>query len=184
MKPTITKDNIFDYVSSFDIKGNKALEDAAEGRKKIDNTYGYGFEFYLGDEDFITKPELDSDNKLVVRIDLTSWKGLVGGAKHYYGTIKVVVKNHCDKSGKLAFGYLGGVEKDKEFDDIFLQIQRPVTDEELATANDPHSDWYHYVKGMNTQRFDSREDIVDTAMAIIEYLFDTDKCSIKIRSNV
>lgn len=43
MKPTITKDNIFEYVSSFDIKGNKALEDAAEGRKKIDNTYGYGF---------------------------------------------------------------------------------------------------------------------------------------------
>lgn len=180
MKPTITKDNIFDYVPSFDIKGNKSLESAAEGRKKIDNTYGYGFEFYLGDEDYITRPELDSDNKLVVRIDLTSWKGLVGGAKHYYGTIKVFVYNHCDKSGRMAFGYLGGVVKDKEFDNIEFSIKRPLTDEELSTANDPYSDWYHYVKGMCTERFDSREEILDTAMAIIEYLFDTDKCSIKI----
>lgn len=80
---------------------------------------------------------------------ITTFKGKVENAKHYYGRLKVGSS-------------------------INIELKRPLTEEFLngQDTENPYSDYYHYVAGMCTARFDTLEELFSIAQAVFNFVFD------------
>lgn len=97
---------------------------------EIPDSYGEGI---VGKEYYTAKEERPRE----VKLEITTFRGICGGAEHYYGTLKVRGA-HIKKEGEKGCfgGYLG--EDTPLFNDIdiVIELYRYVTDAEQK--NDPH----------------------------------------------
>ena len=175
MEMTETKKKLFKYL------GINVL--LLPDKLPIDNTYGSGFEFTLKNgKTYKTRPDLTEDGKLNVQLNISSFSGIVSYATHYYGQILVRVDNvSIEKPSHIVAGYLDGIEIPKEYSTLDIHIGRPVTEEELAQADNKDSEWFGYEEGCPTMRSNSYDELIKTANEIFPMIFDPDKCIMKIQ---
>lgn len=96
--------------------------------------------------------ERDVNGKAIVELSITTFKEKVENAKHYYGRLKVGSS-------------------------INIELKRPLTEEFLngQDTENPYSDYYHYVAGMCTARFDTLEELFTIAQAVFDFVFNKDE---------
>ena len=117
--------------------------------------------------------------KPVVRIEITSWRGISIGAVHWYANIRADAPNICskDENGRVTShcGYISEEWKQmpKEITDMIggeyrIEVQRPVTQADFD--KDPDR-WEGYEIGWSTDAFDTKTEAFNTAKKIAEYRF-------------
>lgn len=82
----------------------------------IPQNIGEGFQFDLHGKIYTTTGRYTKDKKRLMNIEIRSFRGLCGGAIHYYATLYINVANVCDNSS--VSGYLGGIEIPNEYQTI------------------------------------------------------------------
>lgn len=171
-KLVITKDNAHDYLGWFD-----SVDELIE-KGKIDNTFGRGLTYTDNDEiEWHSRPHLNKDGKLTVRVLITTWAGAVANASHYYA--QLMVTPHWTNEDETVISYNPRAPKLPE---INMSLGYPLSAEELKDkdTDDPYSDWYGYEVGDFSGRFPSREKCMEVVNAVFNFLFDSEKCELFI----
>ena len=117
-----------------------------------------------------------------IKIEITSFRFICGGAMHYYASIKADGVHICrkDEAGRTVWcmGFLGEEHKKmtREQKDAAsfiwnIDVEREVTREEIE--KDPER-WRGYHVGSLTNAFLSREEAIETAKRIIKARFQGD----------
>lgn len=120
----------------------------------IPQNIGEGFQFNLHEKIYTTTGSYTKDGKRLMNIEIRSFRGLCGGAIHYYATLYINVSNVCDNSS--VSGYLGGIEIPNEYQTIKGEFVRPLTQKEKDKQPDR---WYWYQAGDLVNAFESLEEI-------------------------
>lgn len=121
----------------------------------IPKNVGEGFQFNLRGKIYTTTGSYTKDKKRLMNIEIRSFRGLCGGAIHYYATFYINVSNVCDNSS--VSGYLGGIEIPNEYQTIKGEFVRPLTQKEM---NEQPDRWgYEYQVGDLVNAFESLEEI-------------------------
>lgn len=115
---------------------------------------GEGFQFNLHGKIYTTTGSYTKDGKRIVNIEIRSFRGLCGGATHYYATLYINVSNVCGNSS--VSGYLGGIEIPNEYETIEGEFVRPLTQKEIDEQPDR---WYWYQAGDLVNAFESLEEL-------------------------
>ena len=120
----------------------------------IPQNIGEGFQFNLHEKIYTTTGSYTKDGKRLMNIEIRSFRGLCGGAIHYYATLYINVSNVCDNSS--VSGYLGGIEIPNEYQTIKGEFVRPLTQKEIDEQPDR---WYWYQAGDLVNAFESLEEL-------------------------
>lgn len=121
----------------------------------IPQNIGEGFQFNLHGKIYTTTGSYTKDKKRLMNIEIRSFRGLCGGAIHYYATLYINVDNVCDNSS--VSGYLGGIEIPNEYQTIKGEFVRPLTQKEKD--NQPRRWDFTYQVGDLVNAFESLEEI-------------------------
>lgn len=101
-----------------------------------------------------------------LKIETTSYRGVCPRAIHYYCHIKFygpsLIRGGCSIAGAT------GVDEGRIFGMHTMDINRPVTDEDLA---DKYADWTGYKVGDMTHRWYDTENAIECAKRIVELRF-------------
>lgn len=116
---------------------------------------GEGFQFNLHGKIYTTTGSYTKDGKRIVNIEIRSFRGLCGGAIHYYATLYINVDNVCDNSS--VSGYLGGIEIPNEYQTIKGEFVRPLTQKEIDEQ--PRRWDFPYQAGDLVNAFESLQEI-------------------------
>lgn len=102
-----------------------------------------------------------------ITIRTTSFRGICPGAVHYYCTINFygpsLMRGDCS-----VCGYLGGLKVGRIFGGHSIDVNRPVTEDDLA---DKRADWEGFHVGDYTHRWDSTKDAIECAKACVKLRF-------------
>nr|DAV98171.1 MAG TPA: hypothetical protein [Caudoviricetes sp.] len=128
--------------------------DISKTTEVIPQNIGEGFQFNLSGKTYTTTGSYTKDKKRLMNIEIRSFRGLCGGAIHYYATLYINVANVCDNSS--VSGYLGGIEIPNEYQTIKGEFVRPLTQKEIDEQPDR---WYWYQAGDLVNAFESLEEI-------------------------
>lgn len=138
-----------------------------------DKPYTYKSDFYRAVIDFdeLAKIKPPKGYGIEVYRDITIWtssfRGMCPGAVHYYCNIRFygpsLTRNGCSVSG-----YLGGLKVGRIFTSKELNVNRPVTKEDLS---DKYADWDGYQVGDMTHRWYSTKNAIECAKRIVELRF-------------
>ena len=163
----ITKENLSDYT---DIRGNINVDLPIKANVITDMRFDKEGKTWVGCS------RTDKDGKIIVRLDTSTYKGIVAGAKHYYGRL-VFTLFYANDGTK---GIFWDAPKPKVPEEI--ELKWPLTEEFLSTqnTNDPYSDYYMYEAGFSTSRFENSNDLIDIAKAVFEFIFDKDDFVLEI----
>jgi len=117
----------------------------------------------------------------MVRIKITSYRGISWNAVHYYAAIEAdgIIRCYEDSSDPKRLisvsGYLGEEfnslpreKKDIWGNDYHIEVARPVTKADIA--KDPRR-WERYTPGDNTNAFNTAEEAEEMAKAIVAARF-------------
>lgn len=102
-----------------------------------------------------------------ITIRTTSFRGMCPGAVHYYCTINFYGPSLMQSNCSVA-GYLGGLKIGRIFGMHHVDVNRPVTEDDLA---DEQADWEGYHVGDFTHRWYSTKDAIECAKACVKLLF-------------
>ena len=111
-----------------------------------------------------------------MNIEIRSFRGLCGGAIHYYATLYINVANVCDNSS--VSGYLGGIEIPNEYQTIKGEFVRPLTQKEKD--NQPDRWGYGYQVGDLVNAFESLQEI-ENLIKKLKKKFPSDEWKVEIR---
>lgn len=117
------------------------------------------------------------DKKRLMIIEISSFCGLCGGARHYYATLYINVSNVCDNSS--VSGYLGGIEIPNEYQTIEGKFVRPLTQKEIDKQTDR---WYGYQVGDLINAFESLKEI-ESLIKNLKKKFSSKEWKVEIRRN-
>lgn len=143
-----------------------------------------GMDFYLGDHPNCY-PQIASysyNDERTVHIEITSYRGMCFDAIHYYATINADGVRLCEnieengkKSTIIHCGYLGEEYNNlpREKRGIWtsrykIEIVRPLTQAEID--HDPDR-WYCYEAGENTNGFEDKSELIETAKKVAKIRF-------------
>ena len=102
-----------------------------------------------------------------ITIRTTTFRGLCLEAVHYYCTIHFygpsLIRGDCSVSG-----YLGGLKPGRIFGGHSIDVNRPVTEDDLA---DKYADWEGFHVGDYTHRWDLTKDAIEYAKACVKLRF-------------
>lgn len=121
----------------------------------IPQNIGEGFQFNLSGKTYTTMGRYTKDKKRLMNIEIRSFRGLCGGAIHYYATLYINVANVCDNSS--VSGYLGGIEIPNEYQTIKGEFVRPLTQKEIDEQ--PRRWDFPYQAGDLVNAFESLQEI-------------------------
>lgn len=146
--------------------------------KPITDTYGLGHRFTLpksGDT-----LETKARNPREVQLEITSFRGAIGG-KHYYANIIVqdisnviTYSNDPERIGYSCFGYMDGYEIPEEFKNFSIPVNRPITTAELKGSKNPNSRFYGYYEGDLVNAFDTEKEAILAGLFVIKEMFTGD----------
>ncbi len=94
----------------------------------IPQNIGEGFQFNLDGKIYTTMGSYTKDKKRRVEIEIRSFRGLCGGAIHYYATLCIDVDNVCGDSS--VSGYFKGIEIPNEYQTIKGEFVRQLSQKE------------------------------------------------------
>ena len=114
--------------------------------------------------------------KRLMNIEIRSFRGLCGGAIHYYATLYVKVNNVCDNSS--VSGYLGGIEIPNEYQTIKGEFVRPLTQKEKDNQPDRWGYWYQVGDLVNA--FESLQEI-ESLIKKLKKKFSSKEWKVEIR---
>lgn len=138
----------------------------------ISSKIGEGHKFTVKSCELITKADRDSKTgKRKIFAEITSYRGMCAGARHYYCRINSYIRN-VSESGSYAFGYLDGYKIPQEFTGIDVELGRKVTAEMIAADE---LRWDGYNPGYMTNAFDTKEDIYKLLDFLKTYVFAEDE---------
>lgn len=115
--------------------------------------------------------------KRLMNIEIRSFRGLCGGAIHYYATLYVKVNNVCDNSS--VSGYLGGIEIPNEYQTIKGEFVRPLTQKEIDEQ--PRRWDFPYKEGDLVNAFESLEEIESLIKKLKKKKFSSKEWKVEIR---
>lgn len=121
----------------------------------VPHNIGEGFKFNLHGEIYTTTDSYTKDGKRLMNIEIRSFRGLCGGAIHYYATLYIDVNNVRGNSS--VSGYLGGIEIPNEYQTIKGEFVRPLSQKEKD--NQPDRWGYEYQVGDLVNAFESLQEI-------------------------
>lgn len=141
----------------------------------IPKNVGEGFQFNLHEKIYTTTGSYTKDGKRLMNIEIRSFRGLCGGAIHYYATLYINVSNVCDNSS--VSGYLGGIEIPNEYQTIEGEFVRPLTQKEKDKQPDR---WYWYQAGDLVNAFESLQEI-ESLIKNLKKKFSSKEWKVEIR---
>ena len=142
----------------------------------IPQNIGEGFQFNLHGKIYTTTGRYTKDKKRLMNIEIRSFRGLCGGAIHYYATLYINVANVCDNSS--VSGYLGGIEIPNEYQTIEGEFVRPLTQKEKD--NQPDRWRYGYQVGDLVNAFESLQEI-ESLIKNLKKKFSSKEWKVEIR---
>lgn len=141
----------------------------------IPQNIGEGFQFNLSGKTYTTTGSYTKDKKRLMNIEIRSFRGLCGGAIHYYATLCIDVNNVCDNSS--VSGYLGEIEIPNEYQTIKGEFVRPLTQKEKDKQPDR---WYWYQVGDLVNAFESLQEI-ESLIKNLKKKFSSKEWKVEIR---
>lgn len=102
-----------------------------------------------------------------ITIRTTSFRGLSPGAIHYYCDIQFYGPSLMQGDYSVS-GYLGGLKLGRIFNMHQIDVNRPVTEDDLA---DKYADWDGYHVGDMTHRWYSTKNAIECAKACVKLRF-------------
>lgn len=142
----------------------------------VPQNIGEGFQFNLHGKIYTTTGSYTKDKKRLMNIEIRSFRGLCGGAIHYYATLYIEVANVCDNSS--VSGYLGGIEIPNEYQTIKGEFVRPLTQKEKD--NQPDRWGYGYQVGDLVNAFESLQEI-ESLIKNLKKKFSSKEWKVEIR---
>jgi hypothetical protein len=123
----------------------------------IPQNIGEGFQFNLSGKTYTTTGSYTKDKKRLMNIEIRSFRGLCGGAIHYYAKLYIYINNVCGNSS--VGGYLGGIEIPDEYETIKGEFVRPLTQKEIDEHPGRWGKWSQVGDLVNA--FESLEELED-----------------------
>ena len=123
----------------------------------ISSKIGEGHKFTIESGELITKADRDrKTGKRKIFAEITSYRGMCAGARHYYCKINSYIRN-VSESGYV-YGYLDRYKIPQEFTSIKVELGRRVT---AQMIEEDELRWENYDPGDMTNAFETKEDIPD-----------------------
>ena len=143
----------------------------------IPQNIGEGFQFNLSGKTYTTMGSYTKDKKRLMNIEISSFCGLCGGARHYYATLYINVSNVC---GNISIsGYLRGIDIPNEYQTIKGEFVRPLTQKEKDEQPDR---WAGYQVGDLVNAFESLQEI-ESLIKNLKKKFSSKEWKVDIRRN-
>lgn len=152
--------------------------DISEITGLIPQNIGEGFQFNLDGKTYTTSGSYNKDGKRRVEIEIRSFRGICGGAIHYYATLRIYVDNVCGDSS--VSGYLEGIEIPNEYQDIKGEFVKPLTQKEKD--ENPNRWDISYQVGDLVNAFESLEEI-ENLIKELKKKFSSKEWKVEIRRN-